>query len=171
VGLWRAYADREVAGRYHPVLDAGFAWLDRHPPAPAKPGFCWGDSRPGNMIWQDFRCACVTDFEAACIAPPEVDLGWWLMFDRWVHEAQGVERLPGEPTRHEQRGVYRAAGGAASCDPADLDFYEVFAAVRYTAIVVRAMNRMGERGIMPSDQIFWRDNPSTTCLEQMLAEF
>ena len=36
----------------------------------------WGDPRPGNIIWRegpDGAVAAVTDFEAAAIAPPELD--------------------------------------------------------------------------------------------------
>jgi aminoglycoside phosphotransferase (APT) family kinase protein len=119
------------------------------------------------MIWEGFRCACVTDFENVAIAPPELDLGWWLMFDRWSHECFGVPRLPGEPTRDEQRAYYaRCAGGPV----ADTTWYEIFGAVRYCAIVVRVMNRSVARGELPADQTIWLDNPASTCLAQLLEE-
>ena len=98
-------------------------------PAPARagraPAVCWGDPRPGNMIWRDFRCVCVTDFEAAAIAPPELDLGWWLMFDRTCHEVVGAPRLDGEPTPRGAGGAVRRGRAAAmsatpvstSCSP------------------------------------------------------
>jgi aminoglycoside phosphotransferase (APT) family kinase protein len=119
------------------------------------------------MIWQNFRCACVTDFENVAIAEPEFDLGWWLMFDRWSHECFGVPRLPGEPTREEQRAAYERAAGRAV---GDTTWYEICAAVRYCAIVVRVMNRSVARGEMPADQTIWLENPATVCLEQLLAE-
>jgi aminoglycoside phosphotransferase (APT) family kinase protein len=117
------------------------------------------------MIWRDFRCVCVTDFEAASIAPAEVDLGWWLMFDRWSHESAGVARPEGEPTRVEQADLYRRLSGR---DVGDLHWYEVFAALRYCAIVVRVMNRTVERGLAPPDNPVWRDNQATVCLEELL---
>jgi aminoglycoside phosphotransferase (APT) family kinase protein len=169
VDLWEEYATRELAGRDHPALAGGFAWLhDRLPAEPDRDiGLCWGDARPGNMIWQGTRCVCTTDFEAASIASPDQDLGWWLMFDRWSHESFGAPRLDGEPNRDEQRAIYAEAAGI---DVPDTTFHEVFAAVRYTAIVVRVMNRTVARGLMPADQTIWLDNPSTVCLSQMLAE-
>ena len=85
----------------HPPLLRAFAWLESHLPADRAVGFCWGDARPGNIIWRDYRAACLTDFEAVSIGSPDQDLGWWLMFDRWSHESFGVTRLPGEPTRDE----------------------------------------------------------------------
>ena len=165
LALWERYAERELAGREHPLMARGFAWLHAHPPPGSRLALSWGDSRPGNMIWQGFRCACVTDFENVAIAEPELDLGWWLMFDRWSHECFGVERLPGEPTREEQRDFYvRCAGRSV----ADTTWYEIFAAVRYCAIVVRVMNRSVARGELPADQTIWRDNPASTCLAHLL---
>jgi aminoglycoside phosphotransferase (APT) family kinase protein len=163
--VWEQYCRHGLGDRVHPLFDEGMAWLRAN--VPPQPELClsWGDPRPGNVIWRDFRGVCVTDFEAASIAPPEYDLGWWLMFDHWSHETMGVDRLPGEPTRDEQRDHYAACLGR---DVGDTIFYEVFAAVRYTAIVVRVMNRMVERGMLPPDQTIWLDNPATVCLDLML---
>ena len=167
LALWERYAERELAGRVHPVLAHGLAWLHAHEPPAARLALSWGDSRPGNMIWRDFRCVCLTDFENVAIAEPELDLGWWLMFDRWSHECFGAPRLPGEPTRDEQRAFYaRCAGRPVP----DTRWHEVFAAARYCAIVVRVMNRSVARGELPADQKIWLENPATTCLAQLLGE-
>ncbi len=165
--LWEAYADRELDGRVHPRLAEAFTGLRAERPTASPVTLSWGDPRPGNIIWRDGRCVCATDFEAAAIAPPEVDLGWWLMFDRWSHESMGAERLPGEQTRDEQREIYaRHAGRTID----DTRYWEIFAAARYAAIVVRVMNRMVARGDMPADHTIWLDNPATTCLVQLLDE-
>ena len=163
--IWERSAERELAGRVHPHLDRALEWLHRHEPEPLPPTLCWGDPRPGNMIWRDGRCVCATDFEAASIAPAEVDLGWWLMFDRTMHESVGTPRLPGEPTRAEQRAHYARCAGR---DPGDTHLYEVFAAVRYTAIVVRVMNRAVARGFLPADQTIWLTNPASAALADLL---
>ena len=163
--IWEHFARRELGDRVHPSIDRAFEWLRDRLPSDSSIGLCWGDARPGNMIWQDFRCACVTDFENISLGPPELDLGWWLMFDRFGHETYGVERLPGEPTRDEQRELY---AGFVGRDVADTFYYELFAGVRYAAIVVRVMNRMVERGDLPGDQRLWLQNPASTCLDQLL---
>jgi len=165
--VWERYARAALGDRVHPLLERALGWLHANLPDDGEVGLCWGDARPGNMIWRDFRCVCVTDFEAACIASPAHDLGWWLMFDRWVHETYGNDRLPGEPTRDEQRELYEELSGRAV---GDTTFHEVFAAARYAAIVVRVMNRSVARGDLPADQTIWLDNPASTCLAQLLEE-
>ena len=167
VRIWRDYTVRELAGRDHPLMMDAFDWLEKHAPEhdPATVTVNWGDPRLGNMIWHDYRCVCVTDFEAAAIAPFGVDLGWWLMFDRWSHEHSGAERLEGEPTREEQAARYFELSGRR---PEPTHWYEVFAALRYSAIVVRVMNRMVGRGLMSPDQEYWKDNQATACLEDLL---
>ena len=163
--VWEQYCRGSLGDRVHPLFDEGMAWLRANVPPQPEVCLSWGDPRPGNIIWRDFRGVCVTDFEAASIAPPEFDLGWWLMFDHWSHETMGVDRLPGEPTRDEQRDHYASCLGR---DVGDTTFYEVFAAVRYTAIVLRVMNRMVDRGLLPPDQTIWLDNPATVCLDMIL---
>ncbi len=166
LALWTQYAERELAGRAHPLMSEALAWLRANLPQGEALVLSWGDARIGNMIWQDFRCACVTDFENVAIAPRAFDLGWWLMFDRWSHEALGdVPRAPGEPTRDEQRAHYEKCAGLAV---GDTHYYEVLAAWRYCAIVVRVMNRYVARGEMPADQRVWLENPSTVCLRGLM---
>ncbi|MDA8047389.1 MAG: phosphotransferase family protein [Actinomycetota bacterium] len=169
LGIWRDYTIRELAGRELPLVTDAYDWLEAHAPAhdPASVTINWGDPRLGNMIWRDFECVCVTDFEAASIAPFGMDLGWWLMFDRWSHEQSGApRRLEGEPTREEQAAIYFARSGRS---PIDTHWYETFAAARYCSIVVRVMNRTVERGLMPADNVYWRENQSTACLEDLLS--
>lgn len=165
IELWAAYCERELRGRVHPIFEAGIAHLREN--LPEKETLCvsWGDSRPGNVIWRDFTPVCLTDFENIAIGTPELDLGWWLMFDRSCHEVVSAPRLPGEPTREEQRDLYSEAAGR---DVGDMRYWEVLAAMRYCAIVVRVMNRYELRGLLPADHTVWRNNPPTAVLAGLL---
>lgn len=169
--LWERYGERELGGREHPVLADGLRWLHERTPAHRRAGFAWGDPRPGNIIWDvdggaaRVRPVCLTDFEAASIAPPEMDLGWWLMFDWTMHEGAGLERPPGDPTRDEQLHRYATAAGG---DIGDVRWFEVFAAVRYCMIVTRVMNRSEAAGLLPAGNTIWRDNPASLCLAALL---
>jgi aminoglycoside phosphotransferase (APT) family kinase protein len=165
--LWEEYYRTELRDRVHPLADRAFAWLRAEQPRCSDVGLCWGDPRPGNIIWRDAAPVCTTDFEAASIAPPELDVGWWLMFDRTMHEWAGIERAPGDPTRAEQLRTYEAASGRAV---PDAQWFEICAAARYCAIVVRVMNRAVDRGLMPEDHTIWLENPASAALESLLAE-
>ncbi len=168
LGIWQRYAADALRGREHPLLDRAFAWLRTNLPAGSSAALCWGDPRPGNIIWKDHRAACVTDWEAAYIGAPELDLGWWLMFDRWAHEASGItERAEGDLTREEQVALYEQFTGRSV---GATGWYEVFAAARYAAIVVQVMNRWVDRGDLPADHTLWIDNPVVPCLASLMAE-
>jgi len=93
VDLWEDYLRRELGTREHPIAERGIAYLRANMPHGLEPALSWGDSRPGNIIWRDFEPVCVTDFENVAVAPPEFDLGWWLMFDHWSHETYMLPRL------------------------------------------------------------------------------
>ena len=167
LALWEEYHRVELRDRVHPLVDHAWKWLRAERPAAGPVGLCWGDPRPGNIIWRDATPVCTTDFEAASIAPPELDLGWWLMFDRTMHEGAGVDRLDGDPARDEQLRMYEQASGRRV---PDVRWFEICAATRYCAIVVRVMNRAVDRGLMPDDHTIWRDNPAATALEALFAE-
>jgi aminoglycoside phosphotransferase (APT) family kinase protein len=163
--LWECFGAQELRERKHPLLDHAWEWLHRELPEDRSVGLCWGDPRPGNIIFQDFSPVCVTDFEASYIGAPEMDLGWWLMFDRTSHP-DGT-RLDGDPDRDEQRRTYFELAGR---EPVDTAAHEVFAAARYCVIVVRVMNRWEQRGDLPSDHTIWLENPASAALAALLDE-
>jgi aminoglycoside phosphotransferase (APT) family kinase protein len=167
LALWERYGRDELRDRVHPVMERGWEYLRAHDVTPSPVGLCWGDPRPGNLRFVDFEVVCATDFEAASIAPPELDVGWWIMFDRTMHEWPGLPRLDGDLTREEQLAAYERVSGRTV---RDIEWWEICAAVRYCAIVVRVMNRAVHRGLMPEDHTIWRDNPPALVLEQLLDE-
>lgn len=165
VALWRRYAETELRGRKHPLMIGAFDWLQANLPTDERVGLCWGDPRPGNIIWRDFEPVCLTDFEAVSIGSPIQDLGWWLMFDRTMHP--DGSRLEGDPTRDEQVAMYEAHSGAPA---ADVGFHEVFAGARYCAIVIRVMNRLEDRGDLAAGHTIWLENPATAALAEIIGE-
>lgn len=167
LNLWKSFGDTELRGRSHPLLASAWELIAAELPSNETTGLCWGDPRPGNIIWNGASPACLTDFEAACVGPPEFDLGWWLMFDRTMHELAGLDRLAGDPARDEQRSLYFHHAKRPEIDTAS---HELFAAARYCVIVVRVMNRLEQRGLLPADSMVWRDNPASECLSMILNE-
>jgi len=156
-----------MAGRAHPLLERAFEWIRANRPAPhSEPlTLCWGDARIGNVMFDDFECAAVFDWEMANLGNPMQDLGWWKFLDRHHSEGSGVPRLPGFPSYDATVARYHELTG----HPVDaLDFYEVFAAVRFGVIMVRIADLVIEYGMMPPDSDLAWNNPVTRLLEGMV---
>ena len=166
VELYRRYATSELAGRDHPVLLRSLDWLDANAPD-APTGISWGDSRLGNVIWQDYRAAAVCDWEAVSLCPPEADIGWWVMFDRTSFEDLGATRMAGFPTREEMVSIWERATGRRVHDT--IDYWEIFGLMRFCAIMIKLGDRMVRAGVVPASVEMWRENGTTTSLASLLA--
>jgi len=165
LALYADYARDLLQGRAHPILEPAFDWLAAHLPGEGDLGLSWGDARIGNMIFANFECAAVTDWEAVALGPPELDLGWWLMFDRFAHEGTGAARLEGMPSRDEQKACYGALSGRRV---GDTHYFEVFAAARFTVVMIRNGDRFTESGRVPPEMNLAIHNPATQVLADLL---
>jgi aminoglycoside phosphotransferase (APT) family kinase protein len=86
----------------------------------------WGDARVGNMCFgDDLSVVALFDWETAGTGPPDIDLGWWLMFERFLCEALGFTRLPGVPDDDEIVRRYLQFGGTLT---GDIVYYQLLAA-------------------------------------------
>jgi aminoglycoside phosphotransferase (APT) family kinase protein len=124
------------------------AWLKRNQPsAPVDaPTLCWGDARLSNLIFQEFEVAAVLDWEMATVGDPLLDLGWWVFADETLSTGAGAARLPGFPSREETAALWRTATGRATDN---LDYFEVFAGLRFTVIMVRIGKLVVDMGLLP----------------------
>lgn len=86
----------------------------------------WGDARVGNMCFgDDLSVVALFDWETAGTGPPDIDLGWWLMFERFLCEGLGFTRLPGVPDDDEIVRCYLQFGGTLT---GDIGYYQLLAA-------------------------------------------
>jgi aminoglycoside phosphotransferase (APT) family kinase protein len=146
--LYRASTLAELDGRPHPVLDAAFEWLYINDPQDDRIGLSWGDSRLGNVIWQDYEPAAVVDWEACALSPTEADVGWWLMFDRMSFDEPGNTRMKGFPTREEMVEIYERVSGREVRNP---HYWEVFGTMRFCAIFIGLGDRITNQGLVPPE--------------------
>ncbi|WP_242127333.1 phosphotransferase family protein [Sphingobium sp. Sx8-8] len=118
------------------------------------PSILWGDSKPGNIIFaDDLSVAALLDWEAVSIGPAEIDLGWWLMFERrWTLEMD-IPLLPGLPDREQIIAIYEARLGRSV---QNLELYELLAAVTLAIIIIAACER----------RIAWGELPPTSDMAQ-----
>lgn len=163
---WSQYYDWVASGDRQPTLDVALAWLREHRPRTCDaPRLCWGDARIGNMIFRDGRCVAVLDWEMATIAPPEMDLGWFLYMDRHHSEGVGAERLAGFPDRDATVARWERRIGRPA---RDVEYWEVFAGFRFATILARVGQQMVRLGVLPPGSEFPVDNTASRLLARVL---
>ena len=149
---WYDMVARE--GAASSLVERGFDWLDAHWPEHEGPTvLSWGDSRIGNVLYQDFSPAALLDWEMAGLGPCELDIGWILYAHLVFQDIAGMLALPGMPeflTPSDVATQYESLRGHAV---RDLRFFMVYAAVQWGIVFLRTGHRQahfGERE-MPAD--------------------
>jgi aminoglycoside phosphotransferase (APT) family kinase protein len=142
-----AWAEGEAAFPAPAVSRATLEWVRAHAPAvDPEITLCWGDARINNQLFgADHRVVAVLDWEMVTLADPMMDLGWWLFLDRHFHEGMPAPRMPGFPTRDEMVARYERTSGRAA---RDLEFYEVFAGLRFAVVMIRIATLVADFGLM-----------------------
>ena len=166
IHYYRDYLKWAARGKPQPVVERALEWLERERPRQDEPvSLVWGDARIGNMIFRDFRCVAVLDWEMVTLGNPIEDLGWWLFVDR--HHSEGLEapRLPGFPSREQTVARYEERVGRRV---ENLEYYEIFAGFRFGVIMIRLAQQMVEYGLMPAESDFETNNIVTRLLAKLL---
>jgi len=164
----RWYYDWAREGDAYPLIEQALDWLDKRIPEDLPAVLNWGDSRIGNMLWRDFEPVAVLDWEMATVGPREVDLAWMIFLHKFFQdmaERFGMPGLPDFMTRDALAAQYESLSGHTV---RDLEWFEVFAALRFAIVSVRTTARsvaygVQERSPDPDDVIMFRH-----LLEQMM---
>ncbi len=131
---WHAYHDWGSSGHWAPVSESIFRWLVENKPPESETVLCWGDARPGNMLFSDDECLAVIDWEMACFGNPEVDVAWWIFIEQNYCLMGQCELLEGIPDRNEVVSIYERYSGRKLDH---MHYYLTFAAFRAMTIFVR----------------------------------
>jgi aminoglycoside phosphotransferase (APT) family kinase protein len=153
-----------------PLVERAFAWLEDHLPADdGDTVVLWGDSRIGNVMFDDFRPVAVLDWEMASVGPRELDVAWMVYAHRVFEDLTALAGMTGIPdllTRSDVAAAYEKRTGAML---PHLDVAFVYCAVQWAIVFLitaqRAV-RFGEREMTadPDDLIM-----NKASLEQLLA--
>ena len=117
------------------------------------------------MIFDDFRCRAVLDWEMVTPGDPVQDLAWWLFLDRHHSEGLGAPRLPGFPSREATVSRWEELTGRHADH---LDWYEVWAAFRFGVVMIRMSRLMILFELLPADSDFERNNAVTRLIDTLL---
>jgi aminoglycoside phosphotransferase (APT) family kinase protein len=166
VGWWMSLAKWVCGGRPQPTIDGASSWLRDHVPVPTGPTVLnWGDARLSNIMYRDFRAVAVLDWEMAMLGPAEIDVAYFLFFQKFFSEGLGVPDLPGFLNRDEAIARYERRAGRKLDD---LLFYEVFAAWRNATIMLRIADLYESRGMLSPDSGAGQNNIATRMLAGMI---
>lgn len=105
---------------FTPVLRAAMRRLQERWPDNQPPGLVWGDSRLGNMMFDDrFNVVAVMDWEQPSLGGALHDLAWWLVLSD-VHHAAGPNRpfLEGMGKREDTIALWQELTGISADDVA-----------------------------------------------------
>jgi len=143
---WHAWAEPSLRWGPAVIAEAVDHLLTRRPDDPAA-AVVWGDARPGNICFgPDLSVRAMFDWETATIGPPGIDLGWWLMFEEFLCEAQGLRRLGGVPDRGDTIARYQELAGTVVEHVA---YYELLAATVLALINSRLGVLLMTKGGLP----------------------
>ena len=126
------------------LVERALAWLEQNFPddvAASPPVLAWGDSRIGNVLYEDFRPVAVLDWEMATVGPRELDVAWIIFAHMVFQELAGLAGLPGLPDvmrEDDVRATYEQLTGAAL---GSLDWFYVYSGVIWCCVFMRTSAR------------------------------
>lgn len=157
---YRRHLSVSSEGKRYAQLEEAYAWLSANVPEPLPSVLNWGDARIGNLLFDELRLTAVLDWEMADIAPREVDVGWFILMERFFW-GEGLRSRPDGPTAEEMVKLYEDKAGV---ELADIAFFERWAAFRLSVMRLRAGRQMIARGEEPADSKIDEVNPASVKL-------
>lgn len=135
---WYEFAVTDI-GR-SPLVEHALAWLEDNFPsdvAAGEPVLAWGDSRIGNVLYEDFEPVAVLDWEMATVGPRELDVSWIIFAHMVFQELAGLAGLPGLPDvlrEDDVRATYTRLTGAQL---GDLRWFYIYSGVIWCCVFMR----------------------------------
>lgn len=135
---WYVYCQQGIGGSA--LVDRALTWLETHFPddVAATPSvLCWGDSRIGNVLYQDFTPVGVLDWEMATLGPRELDVSWIIFAHNVFQELCGLADLPGMPDFLREEDVRATYSELTGIELGDLRWFHVYAGVIWCCVFLR----------------------------------
>lgn len=148
------------------VLDTALDWLKANRYEPGFLCLCWGDARPGNIMYRDHEVVAILDWELAHIGCPESDLAYFLMIEgRDAGGRNGLSTLEGVPGREETIEYYESVAGRKL---ENLMFHEVAGALNLGIMLALSVDAWPDKGHKPFPPGFTQNNGATRALVNLL---
>ena len=162
----RRYYDWVRGERRFALLERAFDWLEANWPADeGDTVISWGDARIGNILYDGFEPAAVLDWEMAALGPREIDLGWFVFLHDFFEDITRRMGMPGMPDflrREDVAATYERLSGRR---PANLPFFEVYAALRHGIVMARVHERR-----VHFEGAAWPEDPDDAVMHREILE-
>jgi aminoglycoside phosphotransferase (APT) family kinase protein len=136
---WYDYAVADI-GR-SPMVERTLAWLEANLPetgsGEGETVLCWGDSRIGNVLYEDFEPVAVLDWEMAAIGPRELDVSWIVFAHQVFESITGMLEMPGMPHLLREEDVKAAYERFSGVALGDLNWFHLYNAVQWSIVFMR----------------------------------
>lgn len=142
-------------GKSLPAIDRAIDTLSSGIPDQGDIVLCWGDPKPGNIVFLDNKVEGVLDWEMAYLGTPEMDVMYWIITDEVSASTFDVPRLPGCLGREETIRHYEAVSGRTL---RNLDYHEMFQTLRLAVLLVLAERVVIQMGIAEYFPENWSTN-------------
>jgi aminoglycoside phosphotransferase (APT) family kinase protein len=126
------------------LIERALEWLEANWPADVAatdPVLVWGDSRVGNVLYDDFRPVAVLDWEMATLGPREMDAAWIIFAHMVFQELAGLAGLPGLPDFMREADVKSTYVELTAVELGDLHWFYVYAGVIWACVFMRTSAR------------------------------
>lgn len=141
------YAMARDGGTRSELVERTFAWLeDNWPDHESATVLSWGDSRIGNVLYDDFRPAALLDWEMSGLGPRELDVAWLVYAHRVFQDITTMLGLPGMPDFLQPADVATYYESLTGHTPRNLRFYMLYCAVQWGVVFLRTGARQAHFG-------------------------
>ena len=139
---WYQFAVPDI-GR-SPLVEQALEWLEANWPgdiAAAEPVLIWGDSRVGNVLYEDFKPVAVLDWEMATLGPREMDAAWMVFAHMVFQELAGLAGMPGLPDFMREDDVKATYAEKTGVELGDLNWFYIYSGVIWCCVFMRTSAR------------------------------
>ena len=139
---WYQFAVPDI-GR-SPLVEQALEWLEANWPediAATEPVLIWGDSRVGNVLYEDFKPVAVLDWEMATLGPREMDAAWMVFAHMVFQELAGLAGMPGLPDFMREDDVKATYAEKTGVELGDLNWFYIYSGVIWCCVFMRTSAR------------------------------
>jgi aminoglycoside phosphotransferase (APT) family kinase protein len=165
---YKSFMEWGMDGEVNTFLEEVFFWLAENIPSSSNPKkLCWGDSRIGNVLFEDFQVKSLLDWEMATIGDPLCDLAWGLTTDDVSSHGLNIEKLPGTISNDEAIKFWEKRTGFSA---EHFFYYRILCLFKFSVIMIRVAKKLIHSEIMPLDSDFHVNNHVSNYLKQEFNE-